>query len=339
MKSYFLIKGKNLWKLCALVALVAVISCCGTTVTEIDQPTSATVGQTIPITLSITYCSQSQSSGNLVVALLVPNGWNVSKNLTMTYTSNVGSGKLTQIPSGTLEGQSKLPWPTALKNKFGLAGNYINDMQWIAFQSDKAYAFNTISGTVAVNMQLTVGADNNNSDVNIAYVVAETNDGLADPDTYGTCASYEYYELKNGPRLSVTGGTGSYVDYADPQLSTVDPAKALIDDYIIVTFFGNIEKTVLLNQSQVYLQATAYTTDGTVYRVYQVTSKNTMTETGAGTNIYTLSMWPRQYFNIPSGATLDRIEYVFTDQTGTRIVGNGGTATSKFIYKFTCAAN
>lgn len=340
MRSYVLIKGRNLWKLCALIVLVIVISCCGTTITEIKQASSATVGQTMPVSITISYCSPFSNSGNLVVALLLPNGWNGGKNMTMTYTSGVGNGTLKQIPSNVLERQSNLPWPTALKNKFGLAGNFINDMQWVAFQSDKAYTFNSINTPVTVNIQLNVGADNNNCDVNIAYLLAETNDGLAEPDTYAGCAPYEYYQLKNGPRLSVTGGaTGTYVDYADPQLSTIDPAKALIDDYITITFHGDIQKTILLNQSQVYLQATAYTSDGSSYKIYGVTSKNAMTQSPAGSNVYSISMWPRQYFGLPAGSTLEKIDYVFTDQTGTQIVGQGGAPNAKFVYKFSCASN
>lgn len=338
MRSYLFIKGKNLWKLCALIVLVIVISCCGTTITEIDQPSTATVGQTMPISITVSYCNPSDDAGNLVVALLLPNGWNASKNMTMTYTSGVGNGTLKQIPSTAVEKQSGLPWPTALKNKFGLAGNYVNDMQWVAFQSDKAYTFSSVTSPVTVNIQLKVGADNNNADVSIAYLFAETNNGLQDPtDGHADCSSYEYYELRNGPRLSVTGGTGSYIDYADPQLSSVDPAKALIDDYITINFNGDIQQTALLNQQQIYMQATAYTTDGTAYNVSGTTSKNTMTETAAGSNVYSISLWPRQYFGIPAGATLDRIEYVFTDKTGTLTVNNGGAG--EFIYKFTCASN
>lgn len=338
MRSYIKIKGSYVWKLCALLIMVIAITCCGTDIVSIDQPTTATVNQTIPITIKITYCSQSGSTGALVVALLLPNGWAGAKNMTMAYTSTVGNGSLSQIPDAQLEHQSQLPWPVALSKKFGLVNNYISDMQWVAFQSDKPYLFSSVNGTVTVNIQLVVGADNNDADVNIPYVVAETNDGLADPDAYNNCTQYEYYELKTGPRLDVTGGTGDFVDYADPQLATVDPAKALIDDYITVTYHGDIEKTPLLGQPQIYLQATAYTTDNTAYPVLGQTLKTTMTETTSSSNDYKLSLWPRAYFGIPDSKTLDRIEYTFTDQSGNIVVGSDNSGT-KFVYKFRCAVN
>jgi hypothetical protein len=348
MRSYLHIKGKKLWKLCAILVIVIVISCCGTEITELTQPTTATVNHTITIALQTTYCTTTTGVGKLVVAVLMPVGWKGASNMTMTYSNtSVGNGVLTPVSSTLAEPQSKVPWATACLNKFGIANNYINDMEWVVFISDKAYNYSTVSAApVNIGIQLNVGADDNNANVNLNYVVCEDQDGLRDPDApgaylyaYNNCSypdPYEYYELKSGPTLAVTGGiAGSLLDYAHPQLSTVIPAKALMDDFVTVTFFGDIDTTKLLNAPQVYLSATAYATDSTAYPFTGAQTKALMTQTSSTSNIYQLSLWPRAYFNVPQTKTLDRIEYLITDQTGKIVVGKDSSLT-KFIYQFTC---
>lgn len=341
MRSYLHVKGGTLWKVCAFVIMLIVITCCGTDIVSIDQPTTANVGDVVPITLNLSYCGGSTATGNLIVGVLMPNGWQGgSNNMTMAYTSTIGNGTLVQVSPTLLEKTTKQPWSAAMLNKFGIANNYINDMQWVVFQSDQAYLFSSVS-TVTVNIKLKVGADNNNAQVNLAYVVAETNDGLQDPgaDTYlgagcNTPQQYEYYELKSAPRMVVSGGSGDNIDYADPQLTTIDPAKALVNDFLTVTFYGDIVATPLANMPLVYLNSTAYTTDGIAYQPVS-SAITSMTETSSTSNIYKLSFWPKVYYGIPPGKTLERIEYLVTNQSGTVQLGVGGSST-KFVYKFKC---
>jgi hypothetical protein len=348
MKPYIHIKGKKLWRLCAMLVIVIVISCCGTEISEFSQPTTATVNHTISISLQTTYCTATATVGKLVVAVLMPVGWQGASNMTMTYSNtSVGNGTLIPISSTALEPQTKLPWKTACLNKFGIANNYINDMEWVVFISDKGYNYQTVQAApVNITIQLNVGADDNNANVNLNYLVCEDQDGLRDPDApgallyaYNNCSypdPYEYYEVKSGPTLAVTGGIpGSLLDYAHPQLSTIIPAKALMDDFVTVSFFGDIDTTKLLNAPQVYLNATAYATDSTAYPVTTIQSKALMAQTSSTSNIYQLSLWPRSYFSVPETKTLDRIEYLITDQTGKIVVGKDSSLT-KFIYKFSC---
>jgi hypothetical protein len=334
------IKAGKLWKVAALVAIAIIISCCATVVSSLDQPTTATVGKPIQISFTINYCSPESATANLVVAVLLPIGWQGSKNMTMTYScSAVGNGTLKPMPSTTIEHQSGLPWPQALLNKFGIKNNYINNMQWVVFQSDNAYNMSAINTPVNVTLTLTPGADNNNAEVNMNYLVAETNDGLADPDTY-LCSgdSYEYYAPINGTRLTLTGGAANTdVDYADPQYGTVVPGVALTDDYITVSFNGaaTTTPTALLNQPQVYFHAIAYTTDGSTYIVNEQTSKTEMVETSSTSNTYKLTFWPRSFFGVPAGKTIDHMKYLFTDVTGTKQVGFNNTSTP-FSFQFFC---
>jgi hypothetical protein len=334
------IKAFKVWQIAALVLLAVVISCCATTVSDLDQPSTGTVNKPLQISFTINYCSPESDPAHLVIALLLPIGWQGQKNMTMTWScQSVGSGVLTPMPSTTLEKQSGLPWPQALINKFGIVNNYVNNMQWVVFQTPDSYNMASATTPVNVTITLTPGADNKDADVNMDYLVAETNDGLSDPDN-NLCGgdSYEYYELLKGNRLTITGGApNSEVDYADPQYGTVVPGAALIDDYITITFNGaaTTTPTKLLGDAQVYLNATAYATDGTAYPVNEETSKTLMTETSANSNTYKLTLWPRQFFGFPSTKTLDHITYIFTDATGTNQVGFNNTLTP-FTYQFFC---
>jgi len=348
MRKYLNIKGKNVWKVCALLAIAIIISCCGTEISEFDQPATATVNKPITITIQTQYCVAAANSGKLIVALLLPTGWQGKSNMTMTYANTaVGNGVLKPVDASAIEPQSKLPWATACLNKFGIENNYINDMEWVVFISDNAYAFQTVENApVNITIILNPGADNNNANVNINYLIAEDHDGLEDPDppgsptyAYNNCSypdPYEYFEVKSGPTLVLTGGAvGTLIDYAHPQLSTIIPSKALQNDLVTVTFFGDIDVTKLLNAPQVYFNATAYTTDNVAYPVNSISSKTEMQQTSATSNEYQLSLWPQDYFGIPSGKTLDRVEYLITDKTGQAVVGRDST-NSKFIYNFTC---
>lgn len=345
------IKGLKIWKLAALVLLAIVIACCGTDVENLSQPTTGTIGTSIQISFKVNFCPYNGDNDqtNLVVALLLPKGWQGKNNMTMTWTcatAGNGSGVLKPMPSTAVEPSTGLPWAQAILNKFGLKNNYINNMEWVVFESPNQYATNTITAPVYVNITLTPGADNKNANVNMEYLVSESVHGLQDPDAQDgngcTNVVYEYYELfdaGSAKRFTLTGGDPStLIDYADPQYGAVSPGAALIDDYITVSFLGEAnpaQPTALANAPQVYLHATAYATDGSSYPVIEQTSKTLMTETSSTSNTYKLTLWPRAYFGFPANKTLDHINYLFTDATGKIQVGFNNTLTP-FNYQFFC---
>ena len=340
MKYNIRLKGSSLWKLAALIIMVIVITCCATEILSITQPSTATVKQKIDMSMRINYIkSQTDQKGRLVIAILMPTGWKGKDNMTMQYKSpNNGDGTLEPIPASQLEKISSKTWPQALMAKFGLAGNYVNDMEWVAFQSDEEYFYSV--QTITVNIQLTVGADNNNCKVKLAYVTAETFNGLHDKDSYAEtnpAKEFEYWAIKTTDVLEVTGGSiEDFVDYQSPVLAYGDPGSSLIDDFVTFTFDGAVQPTALLNAPFVRLKATAVTSDGTEYPVHELTDKTKMVEVFPQSNQYKLTIWPRVYFNIPSTKTVTRINYTITDKDGLNEVGIANDATKKFAHKFKC---
>jgi Domain of unknown function (DUF4961) len=339
MKSnlHIKIKGSYLWKIGALVALVVIMTCCATNIVSIDQPTTATVGQTIPVTLTVQYYNTDVNT-NMVVAMLVPTSWNGGKNITMTYSSPIGNGTFSEMPSTTIEPASNglYNWPTSLMNKFGIVNNYIKDMQWVVFVSDKAY--NNPTTTVVVNIKVAIPATAGNSNVSLAYVVADAHDGLlANNSGYYESTppnTYQYYEMQATPCLEVSGAASASIeDFCDAPLTTVDPFKALTDDFITITFDATVLTNPLLGAQNVYLKATAHDANGTAYSGPSVPAKTLMTQ--VSTNKYQITIWPRQYFGVPKTGSLNTMEYTVTDATGNIVVGANATSTP-IVYGFTC---
>lgn len=332
MKLSIHITLKKIWKVCAFVFLSIVLVCCGETITDVIQPNTAVVGSTVPITVHVSIPTVGNGGPDyFVFGFLVPKGWNTAANTTITYTSNIGNGNMQLIPNTTLaKNGGGLNWPDYMKKTFGIGGNLIDDMEWVAYQTDKAYPHsgsNTITGDL--NIKIKVGADNNNTLVKLGYVIADSGNGFTS-DNNGT-----YYSVKIMPCFQLTGGTGDMVDFCNPQLTTINPPKSLDNDFITLTFDGTVTTTALSGAQNVYLCATAYTSDGKSVTVCDQSDKSKMVQLPAGSNRYQITFWPRSFFGIADNQTITRMEYFLTDKNSTNKVGYGNTA-APFIYTFKC---
>lgn len=339
MKTPIHIKGKRLWAGCAFILTAIIFTFCHTKITTVEQPEVATVGDVVPITVNIEMSTNSSGNEHMVIGVLLPKGWKGIQNLTGTYTSNKGDGNLIPIPLTNLAAHSNgLNWPNYMMTTFGLAGNLINDMEWVALQTDVSFPFannDKING--AFHLKLKVGADDNPTMVKLAYVVANTgngfsSDGFTDAG-YGPTA--EYYNEFIGSCFSVTGGSGDLVDFCNPQLTSVDPPKSLDNDIITLTYNNNIITTGLAGSPAVYLCATAITNDGKTISVCEQTDKTKLVQKPAGGGIYQLTFWPRAFFGVTDAQTIVSITYFLTNADGSIKVGYGNTD-APFTYKFKC---
>jgi hypothetical protein len=334
MKLNLRIKGKRIWQMCALVVLGVALACCGEIITSVDQPDTATVGSVVPITVHIDIPTVGNGGPDyLIFGFLVPKGWKAAQNTTITYTSpTLGDGTMTLIPNTTLaKNGNGLNWPDDMKKTFGIGGNLIDDMEWVAYQSDKAYTHNGSEITGELNIKIKVGADNNNTTVKLGYVITDSGNGFTS-DGNGT-----YYSEKLSDKcFEVTGGTGDLVDFCNPQLTTINPPKSLDNDFITLTFDGNVATTALNGSAVVYLCATAYTSDGKTISVCEQTSKTKMIQVPDGSNKYQITFWPKALFGTTDTQTITKMEYFITDQTGAVKVGYGNTQ-APFVYNFKCS--
>ncbi|GAB2686343.1 DUF4961 domain-containing protein [Mucilaginibacter koreensis] len=327
------IKGKNLWKTCAFILLGIILACCGEVINSVDQPSTATVGSTVPITVHISIPTVGDGGPDyLIFGFLVPKGWQASKNTTITYTSPRGNGTMTLIPNTVIaKNGGGLNWPDYMKKTFGIGGNLIDDMEWVAYQSDKSFNHSggeTINGDL--NIRIKVGADNNNTLVKLGYCISDSGNGFTS-DNNGT-----YYSSMFTPCFQLTGGSGDVVDFCNPQLTTINPPKSLDNDFVTLTYDGTIVNTPVSGSQSVYLCATAYTNDGKTVTVCEQTDRTRMVQSPAGSNKYQLTFWPRSFFGISDAQTIVKMEYFITNQAGTAKVGYGNTL-SPFVYTFKCS--
>jgi len=334
MKLYLRIKGKRIWQVCALAVLGIALACCGEIITGVDQPAAATVGETVPITVHIDIPTVGDGGpDNLIFGFLVPKGWKAAQNTTITYTSpTLGDGVMTLIPNTTLaKNGGGLNWPDDMKKTFGIGANLIDDMEWVAYQSDKAFKHNGSEITGDLNIRIKVGADNNNTSVKLGYVITDSGNGFTS-DGNGT-----YYSVKmNNTCFEVTGGTGDLVDFCNPQLTTINPPKSLDNDFITLTFDGTVITTNLTGADAVYLCATAYTSDGQTISICEQTDKTKMIQRPDGSKKYQITFWPKSFFGASDTQTIVKMEYFITNSAGTVKVGYGNTD-SPFQYSFKCS--
>jgi hypothetical protein len=331
------IKGRRIWMLSALLIVAIVFSFCHIKITKVTIPASANVGDVVPIKLDIDVHCNSGGSDRLVLGVLMPKGWKGSQNLTATYTGGKGSGTFTVMNPATIAPNSNgKNWADYMKATFGIAGNLIDDVEWVVLQSDQPFTYaNGDAFTGSISMNLKVGADNNPTIVKLAYCVANTSNGFTS-DTYvddGYGASAEYYNEYVGDCFTVNGGTGDLVDFCNPQLTSIAPPKSLDNDLVTITFDSNVLTTGLTGADSVYLCATGTTTDGQTYTVCEQTSKTVMKPIGTGR--YQITIWPRNFFGITQTQTLSGVTYYVTDKTGATQVGYGNTS-APFTFKFKC---
>lgn len=325
MKFFKQKRGKLFWT-CFAFMLILVIAGCSISIDSIVQASSANAGEILPVKLNVTITTNQAQTSKFIVGFLAPKGWSSGQNTTVTFTSDITTGDQTMslIPAGTPEPKgSGLDWPTLSRNKLGIGGNLIDDVEWVVFASDAAY---TVNGnvTVKVTVDLKTKVGNENMMVKLGYMVANSTDGLSGTDRYST----------NFPGcFSVVNGTGDLMDFCNPQLAVVDPNKSLDNDIVSISFDGGVTPTALDGANEIYLCATGYTNDNKVIKV--CSQQNSSQLFSQGVNRWRIDLWPRQYFHVTDNQTLTKIEYFFTDKTGNIKVGYGGTA-APFVYTFKC---
>ena len=323
--------------LSALLIVAIVFSFCHIKITKVTIPPTAQVGDVVPIKLDFDLSCNSDGSDKLILGVLMPKGWKGTQNMTATYTSSKGNGSFVMTPLTTIAPNSDgKNWPDYMRAFFGIAGNLIDDMEWVAMQSDVNFSYaNGDKITGSINIKVKVGADDNPTIVKLAYVVANTSKGFTSDNFFDSDygANAEYYNEYIGDCFTVTGGSGDMVDFCNPQLTTVSPPKSLDNDLVTLTFDSNVITTELSGNDEVYLCATGTTNDGQTIVICEQTARTRMKSIGGGK--YEITIWPRSFFGISDNQTVTNLTYFITDKTGTKQVGYGNTA-APFTYKFKC---
>ncbi|GEP88746.1 protein of unknown function [Chitinophaga terrae (ex Kim and Jung 2007)] len=295
---------------------------------EVDQPSEVKAGQDLVAVMHTRFeIAEARAADRIVVGILVPKSWNAAANTTMTYTTtSMGSGTMVKIPAGVLTNGKE--WPAALRERYGIGPNLLDDMEWVVFWSQTTY--DVVNGDKQdVDIKIVTKTGPENMRVKLGYFIASSSDGLNDFYTNRP------YKAIFKDCFEVTDGDGDLVDFCNPQLAITDPNSSLDNDIMTITFNADVVNTPLTGAQDVYFCVKAYTNDGQVIdRCVQQPGSRMPKAAGVG-NRYSITFWPRQYFNVSANQTINRLEYYFTDASGNIKVGYGNTA-SPFVYTFKC---
>lgn len=303
---------------------------CGLKSLTVTIPEQAKAGETVTFIMHSGAEPRIEGSGTyttqLLAGIMVPKNWNARRNAILKYTSPKGNGTMRLIPDSEVEPVSGLNWHQAAKKMFGIGPNLVDDFEWIIYRSTQSYTFaNNEDIDFNVAVECNVGSEN--MLVRLGFYVGSSIENLRPEDT-------DYKKFTFSEVFQVTDGEGDLIDFVNPQLGTVQPVKSLDNDIITLNFNGGVVNTVLDNENEVYLHARAFDQGGQLIGEVNESSEKTRLTSMQGKR-FLIDIWPRGFFNIAKGVQIARLEYFFTDQTGTKVVGYGNTA-EPFKYTFRC---
>lgn len=254
----------------------------------------------------------SASNETFIVAFLAPRSWNVSQNATVTYREDryepEVDHRMTVIPDTEQPANYKgMTWGAALRKKYGVRSNVLNDMEWITFKSE-SYA--EVSGSIHYTVTIKCNSGKNNLRFRPSFFINHSSNGLGEDNTH--------YSVKDADDcFEVVEGAGGVIDFCSTHYNQIEPLSALQDDFVTFTFQGDINlDNELIQAENVYIEATAYTVEGNKYVVNEKSTK-TLMKREVKLPRYSMTCWPGGFFNIPEGETISYIEYIFTNEDGT----------------------
>jgi hypothetical protein len=328
MKKLFEINIKNILLYSGLVVIIFLIQC-ALVLNGVDVPSQGNASDTATFTM---HCGVQPriTSGSyttqLVIGFLAPKGWNAAKNTIVSFKSQVGDEKnMPVIPAGETESFGHKEWPKALKDRYGIGGNLVDDVEWVVFRSAKAYSLSNnqdFDFDVVIKSKLS----QENMYVKLGFYYGTSKEGVSEDADYNKT----YFTPSC---FAVVNGVGDVVDYCNPQLATVTPVTSLENDIITITYDNSIFTTGLSNSQDIYFCGKAVTTDGEELNVCEQTARTRFTSIGG--KKFRLDMWPRGFFNVNKTKNLARIEYYFTDASGSVKVGYSNTS-DPCKYTFKC---
>ena len=195
---------------------------------------------------------------------------------------------------------------SGIEKKYGVRGNVLNDMEWIAFKSDN---YSSVNGTIHYTVTIKCNSGKSNLKFRPSFFINHSSDGIGGDEAH--------YSVKDADDcFEVVEGSGTVIDFCSTHYYQIEPLSALQDDYVTFTFQGDINTNELIKAENVYIEATAYTIEGKIYTVNEKSAK-TLMKRETKLPRYNVTLWPGGFFNIPDGETISRIEYIFTNEDGT----------------------
>ena len=294
----------------------------------VEYEDTVKAGEIASFTVNVSVDGQATvNNTRMVIGFLAPKSWNAAQNTTVTYTSSVDAGVETMslIPAGTNPKNSPgLTWSAAVRNRFGVGENVLDDMEWVMYWSDKTYTVNNGDDiTAAVLISAKAGMDN--LKFKPTFFLNHTDDGLGTDD--------KHYKVYKGDCFAVTDGTGDLIDFCEVHFNAAQPLTATKDDFVTFSFQGDVADNDLINADKIFLCAKAYTQNSNVLEVCLAETKSQMNKQFQYGNTYSTTVWPADYFSVPEGDEILKIEYSFVNEDGSVEIAD---TSGPFVYTFKC---
>ena len=290
-------------------------------------------------------CHEDHTGVNFIVGFLAPRSWKVAENARVTYKCDLSQDHdqiltMSVVPATSLpKNGSGRTWVECLTQEYGVGTNVLDDMDWVVFQTDDQFdIINNQFPTYTIYIRCHVG--DRNLRFHPGIFVNHTDDGFS--------GGNDHKKVLFSPEcFEVVDGKGMLIDYCVDHFNKVSPMNSLQDDYVTFTFNGFAGTNALAATADVYLQGTAHTYEGRQYTVDTRTDKTRMTRENAYSDTYNITLWPVDFFRVPSGETIAYIEYYFCNADGTVTVTQSdddlqqrGTpmpdVKENFIFRFEC---
>ena len=261
---------------------------------------------------------QVQYDDRLIFAILVPKAWKLlENNPQVTYRPTVLEtwetvSTMSPIPdTQSPKNMQGYTWPDALMERFGVGTNVLNDMEWVAFKSDKGYHLNNGDKPYfEVTVKCYVGMQNLRA--RLGFFINRDDDGLSQDD--------RYFKASFSDPFTVENGTGTYIDFCTYHYNAVEPLESNQNDFITFSFIGSAHINDLSATGEVYFNAVAHTDAGNTYEVMARDASTLMKRENSYSSTYKKTIWPAGYFGVPEGETITKIEYQFVNADGTIVI-------------------
>ena len=261
---------------------------------------------------------QVQYDDRLIFAILVPKAWKLlENNPQVTYRTTVLEtwetvSTMSPIPdTQSPKNMQGYTWPDALMERFGVGTNVLNDMEWVAFKSDKGYHLNNGDKPYfEVTVKCYVGMQNLRA--RLGFFINRDDDGLSQDD--------RYFKASFSDPFTVENGTGTYIDFCTYHYNAVEPLESNQNDFITFSFIGSAHINDLSATGEVYFNAVAHTDAGNTYEVMARDASTLMKRENSYSSTYKKTIWPAGYFGVPEGETITKIEYQFVNADGTIVI-------------------
>ncbi|AUP80641.1 DUF4961 domain-containing protein [Flavivirga eckloniae] len=297
------------------------------TIVDITQPTSATVGEEIDITVDLKLNPIADDTHYLMFGFLAPKSWDVEGTAVVTYISSVGNGTMSLAPAdekAPLADTNPGPnnWVNEMTEIIGIGENY-GEVKWVVYKSD--VTLNSINGVeITGQVQLKVKVGPENLVTQLGYVAANTGYGIRDTK----------HAAKFTDCMEVTGGTNPRKDLCGeiPNPVTYQPESFSFEDIVKINFDAAKGGGALVGTDQVYLCISAKVEGNTV----DICDKSDAVKMNSlGGNLWDITIWPRGLFNVPKGSSISEISYSFKNEAGNIVVQDPNT-TEDFILEENC---